>query len=246
MQRASTLAILQARMSSRRLPGKVLRPILGRPMLALQLERVRRCRELDRLIVATSTDPSDEPIAALCAGEGIGCFRGSLEDVLDRYHQAALPLRPDHVVRLTADCPLADPALIDQVIQFHIEGGHDFTSNAIVRTFPAGLDVGIFRLAVLTDAWREAKRPDEREHVTLFMRRNAARYRIGAYRDAQDRSGYRWTVDEQADFDLVRTIYERLYPVDPAFGTDDIYRLLARDPALTEINSGVRQNPVIE
>lgn len=246
MPRTGTLAILQARMSSRRLPGKVLRPILGRPMLALQLERLRRCRAPDRLIVATSTDASDEPIAALCDREGLECFRGSLEDVLDRYYRAALPLHPDHVVRLTADCPLADPALIDRVIRFHVEGAYDFTSNAIVRTFPAGLDVAVLRLSALDDAWREAKRPDEREHVTLFMRRNPARYRIGAYRDAQDRSGYRWTVDEQADFDLVRTIYERLYPVDPGFGTEDIYRLLARDPALMEINRGVRQKPVTE
>ena len=240
----NVLAILQARMSSRRLPGKVLRPILGRPMLALQLERLRRCRRIDRLIVATSTDPSDDPIGALCEREGIGYFRGNLGDVLDRYYQAALACRPDHVVRVTADCPLADPPLIDRVVRFHIEGNYDFTSNAIVRTFPVGLDVGIFRLAVLADAWREAKRPEEREHVTLFTRRNGARYRIGAYRDTQDRSHYRWTVDEQADFDLVRMVYERLYPVDPAFGTDEIYRLLERDPALMEVNRGVRQHPV--
>jgi spore coat polysaccharide biosynthesis protein SpsF len=238
MQRASTLAILQARMSSRRLPGKVLRPILGRPMLALQLERVRRCRRIDKLIVATSTEPSDDPIAALCRPEGIECFRGSLEDVLDRYYCAALPFRPDHVVRLTADCPLADPALIDRVIAFHLEGGYDFTSNSLVRTFPAGLDVSVFRHALLEEAWCKARLPAEREHVTVYMKAHPERYRLGDFRDGEDRSGLRWTVDEPADLDFVTAVYERLYPANPRFDAADVYRLLEREPALGAINHG--------
>lgn len=230
------LAILQARMSSRRLPGKVLRPILGRPMLALQLERLRRCRRIDRLIVATSTGASDEPIAALCEREGTGCFRGSLEDVLDRYYQAARPHRPAQVVRLTADCPLADPGIIDRVIGFHLEGGYDFTSNSRMRTFPVGLDVSVFRRTLLEQAWRDAKLPAEREHVTLYMKSHPERYRLGDFRDAQDRSALRWTVDEPADLQFVTAVYERLYPANPRFDAQDVHRLLAREPGLAEIN----------
>ena len=235
------LAIVQARVSSRRLPGKVLLPILGRPMLALQLERLRRCRRPARLLVATSTDASDAPVAALCEREGVECFRGSLEDVLDRFYRAALVHRPDHVVRLTADCPLADPGLIDRVIEVHLEGSYDFTSNALVRTFPRGLDASVFRRALLEAAWREAKRPEEREHVTLYMKAQTGRYRFGDVRDDTNRSHLRWTVDEQADFDFVRAVYERLYPANPAFGSEDVYRLLEREPGLADINRGVVQ-----
>ncbi|HJS39355.1 MAG TPA: glycosyltransferase family protein [Burkholderiales bacterium] len=230
------LAILQARMSSRRLPGKVLRPILGRPMLSLQIERLRRCRRIDRLIVATSSDPSDAPIAELCSRERIDCFRGDLQDVLDRFYQAASRYAPEHVVRLTGDCPLADPGLIDRVIDFHLEGGYDFTGNALVRTFPRGLDVSVFRHALLREAWREAQRPAEREHVTLYMKAHPERYRLGDFRDAQDRSHLRWTVDEPADFDFVRAVYERLYPANPSFGSADVYRLLEREPGLAAMN----------
>lgn len=235
------MAILQARMTSRRLPGKVLRTILGRPMLALQLERLKRCAGAQKLIVATSTDASDEAIAALCEREGTECFRGSLEDVLDRFHQAALTYRPDHVVRLTADCPLADPELIDRVIEFHLEGGYDFTSNALVRTYPTGLDASVVRRAALEQAWREARLPAEREHVTLYMKAHPERFRIGDFRDTQDRSSLRWTVDEPADFDFVRAVYERLYAQNPRFGMDDVFELLAREPALADINRGIAQ-----
>lgn len=230
------LAILQARMSSRRLPGKVLRPILGRPMLSLQIERLRRCRRIDRLIVATSSDPSDAPIAELCSRERIDCFRGDLQDVLDRFYQAASRYAPEHVVRLTGDCPLADPGLIDRVIDFHLEGGYDFTGNALVRTFPHGLDVSVFRHALLGEAWREAQRPAEREHVTVYMKAHPERYRLGDFRDVQDRSHLRWTVDEPADFDFVRAVYERLYPANPSFGSADVYRLLEREPGLAAMN----------
>jgi spore coat polysaccharide biosynthesis protein SpsF len=230
------LAILQARMSSRRLPGKVLRTILGRPMLSLQIERLRRCRRIDRLIVATSSDPSDAPIADLCSRERIDCFRGDLQDVLDRFYQAASRYAPEHVVRLTGDCPLADPGLIDRVIDFHLEGGYDFTGNALVRTFPVGLDVSVFRHALLGQAWREARRPEEREHVTLYMKAHPERFRLGDYREAQDRSNLRWTVDEPADFDFVRAVYERLYPANPSFDSADVYRLLEREPGLAAMN----------
>ena len=156
------LGILQARASSRRLPGKVMKPILGRPMLERQIERLRRARRLDKLVVATSTDPSDDPIAALCRSLAVECFRGSLDDVLDRFYQAARRAAPRAVVRLTGDCPLADPAVIDQLIELHARGGYDYTSNTLTRSYPDGLDAEVTQLHCLEAAWREARLPSER------------------------------------------------------------------------------------
>ncbi len=236
----NVLAILQARASSSRLPSKVLKPILGRPMLAHQLDRVRRARSLDALIVATSTDSSDDPIEQLCASEGVSCFRGSLHDVLDRYYQAALPLRPDAVARLMGDCPLADPVLIDRVVEFFQSGRFDIAGAD--GTHPDGLDVAVVRFDVLEYAWRHATRPSDREHVSLFVHRQPDRFRVGPYPSAIDLSHMRWTVDEPQDFELVRRIYELLYPRNPAFTTQDILDLLAARPELLELNKGIGRN----
>lgn len=240
--RSRTVAILQARMSSSRLPGKVMLPLLGEPMLWRQIERVSRCRRIDRLVVATSIDPSDDAIEALCSDKGVACFRGSLGDVLDRYYQTAVTHRAETVVRLTGDCPLTDPGLIDDIIDFMGKGQFDFVSNAIEPTFPDGLDAAAFQMTLLKDAWREATLPSDREHVTLFMRRNAVRYRIGSYKGGIDRSHLRWTVDEPEDFELVERIYARLYPENPGFNTRDILNLLDAEPQLTGLNAGIRRN----
>ncbi|MBL8252295.1 MAG: glycosyltransferase family protein [Candidatus Competibacter sp.] len=236
------LAILQARCSSTRLPGKVLKPILGEPMLVRQIERLRHAKRIDRLLVATSVDSSDDPLAAVCERHGISCFRGSLDDVLDRFYRAALPYRPEHVVRLTGDCPLTDPAIIDAVIALHLRESHDYSSSAIELTFPDGLDAEIMRFACLEQVWREAELPSEREHVTLFIYRRPERYRIGSYKGVRDLSHYRWTVDEPEDFEFVTRIYERLYSESRVFGMDDILALLESDPALAVINAGIERN----
>jgi len=230
------LAVLQARVSSTRLPGKVLREILGAPMILRQINRVQRARSIGRLLLATSTDPVDDPLALLCMQNDVACFRGSLDDVLDRFYQAARPHLPEHVVRLTGDCPLADPALIDHVVGTHVAGGFDYTSNTIPPTYPDGLDIEVIRSTCLEEAWREAELPSEREHVTPFLYGRPERYRIGAVRNAMDLSALRWTVDEPDDFVLVRTIYEALYPGNPAFTTEDILALLERTPALKTWN----------
>jgi spore coat polysaccharide biosynthesis protein SpsF len=237
---AEVLAILQARASSTRLPGKVLRPILGTPMLRHQLDRVRRARALDALVVATSVDASDDSIAALCGDAGVDCVRGSLDDVLDRFHQAAAPYHPHIVVRLTGDCPLADPELIDRVVVFFRDSGADLAITA--GTFPDGLDVEAIRHDVLECAWQEATRPSDREHVTLFVHRQPDRFRIVRYPSASDLSRLRWTVDEAQDFELVRKVYEALYPRNPEFTTDDVLGLLAERPDLLELNRGIGRN----
>ena len=236
------VAILQARMSSSRLPGKVLKPILGKPMLARQLDRVRRAKRPDRMIVATSLDASDDPIAALCREEGMTCYRGKLDDVLDRFYQAAMPLHPDHVVRLTGDCPLADPAVIDKVCDFHIAGGFDYSSNSIQPTYPDGLDVEICRFECLKQAWTEAVLPSHREHVMPFIHKNPQRFRIGHCRNNVDLSHLRWTVDEPDDFELVTKIYEALYPCDPAFDTAAILTLLQQKPEWKTANIKYQRN----
>jgi spore coat polysaccharide biosynthesis protein SpsF len=239
------LAILQARVSSSRLPGKVLKPILGRPMLRHQLDRVRRARALDEIVVATSDDPSDDAIDALCASIGTRRFRGSLTDVLDRFYQAALPFRPDLVVRLLGDCPLADPELIDRVVAFQRAGQFDL-AGARMTMFPDGLDLDVIPFAVLEDAWRHAVRPSDREHVSLFITRQPERYRIGLLENDVDLSHLRWTVDEPEDFEMVRRIYEALYPANPAFTTKDILALLAGHPELSELNRKFRRNEGLE
>jgi spore coat polysaccharide biosynthesis protein SpsF len=234
------LAILQARVSSTRLPRKVLKPILGRPMLLHQLDRVRRARTLDALVVATSTDPGDDAIEELCATAGIACFRGSLEDVLDRFYRAALPYRPQHVVRLTGDCPLADPEVIDRVVNVCRAESLDYAGAE--PSFPDGLDVEVMRFSVLEEAWRQATRPSDREHVTQFINRQPDRFRIRGVANDVDLSHLRWTVDEPEDFELVTRIYEALYPANPAFTTRNILDLLARQPALATLNQGIVRN----
>ena len=236
------VAILQARMTSSRLPGKVLKPILGRPMLDYQVERLRRARRLDRLVVATSTDPSDDPIAEDCRHLAVDCFRGSLDDVLDRYYQAAMAFHATDIVRVTGDCPLLDPELIDTLVATHLDGGFDYCSTSLEPTYPNGLDAEIMTFAALERAWAEAELPSDREHVTLYLYKRAKGLKLGSVTQAEDQSSMRWTVDNQEDFDLVRRIFEALYPVNPAFSTADILTFLARHPEVARINAMYRRN----
>jgi spore coat polysaccharide biosynthesis protein SpsF len=222
------LAILQARVSSTRLPGKVLKPILGRPMLARQIERVRRARRIDELVVATSTEAEDDAIAGLCRAERVALFRGSLTDVLDRFYRAAKTKHPSHVVRLTGDCPLTDPTIIDGIIEFGVDGDYDFASNGIRRTFPRGLDASIVKMRCLEEAWREATLPAEREHVTPFLYSRPQRFRLGRFTQAQDLSALQWSVDTAADFEFVASVYEALHPAKPNFRYSDVLDLGAR------------------
>lgn len=236
------LAILQARMSSTRLPNKVVKPILGQPMILRQVERIRRSKKIDRLILATSTDQTDDVLADLCGKNGIESFRGSLDDVLDRFYQAARQVNPDHIVRLTGDCPLTDPSLIDDVIGFHIDGGFDYTSNAHEPSFPDGLDVEVMTIDCLRQAWEEASLPSQREHVSLFIYQKPERFRIGVYRNDSDLSYLRWTVDDPADFEHVTAIYEALYNDNPGFDRHDILALLERHPELDARHSKCARN----
>ncbi|MBS0296619.1 MAG: glycosyltransferase family protein [Proteobacteria bacterium] len=226
------LGMLQARMSSTRLPGKVMRDLLGRPMIDRQIERLRRAESLDRLVVATSDDASDDPLAEHLEREGVDVFRGPLTDVLARFSGALERFGPaEHVVRLTADCPLADWRVLDQVVRLHLAEGNDYTSNDLVRTFPHGLDVEIVRAEALQTAASEAVDPAEREHVTPFVYNRPDRFKLGCLTQAVDRSAERWTVDTPNDFAFVQRVYERLYPANPAFTSEDVLALDCRHGA---------------
>jgi len=235
--RPRVLAVLQARMSSSRLPGKVLKPILGRPMLGRHIDRLKRGRMIDHLVVATSIDPSDDPIAAFCAAEGIACHRGPLADVLARYEGAARANDPvDHVVRLTGDCPLADPELVDELIRLHLEGGYDYSSNVDPPTYPDGLDAEIMTRDALRVMAAEAVTAHQREHVTPFLRSQPQRFRLGKLHNKTDQSQMRWTVDTADDFKMVDSVYRELLPVNEGFGSADILALLERRPDIAALN----------
>ncbi|MBS0334356.1 MAG: glycosyltransferase family protein [Proteobacteria bacterium] len=221
------LAILQARMTSSRLPGKVMAPVLGEPMIGRQVERLRRSQRIDKLIVATSTDPSDDPLAAYLESLELTVFRGALGDVLDRYAQAArLFPRAAAVVRLTADCPLTDPELIDKVIDHHHAVGADYTSNTLgSRTYPHGLDAEVVRPEALQEAADLAADPYEREHVTPYIYRRPETYRLAGVARHDSLARLRWTVDLPSDLAFVRDVYAKLYPYDPEFGSDAVAAL---------------------
>lgn len=236
------LGILQARVSSSRLPGKVLKPLLGEPMLARQIERLQRSTRLDQLVVATSDQHEDDAIATLCAKLDVPCFRGPLDDVLLRFHLAAQPFNPSQIVRLTGDCPLADPALIDELIALHLAGGYDYSSNCWDPSYPDGLDAEILNAATLEQLVERAHTPTQREHVTYYIRQHEAQFKIGKLARQPSLAHLRWTVDEPADFALIEQIYQRLYPSNPTFAADDILALLAREPQLATLNTQHQRN----
>lgn len=238
----NTLGILQARVSSSRLPGKVLAPILGVPMLFRQIERLLRCKHIDKLLVATSTDSSDDRLVSECQSRGIPVLRGSLDDVLDRFFQAALEFKPRTVVRMTGDCPLADPNVIDETIKYFYSGDFDYVSNCNPPTFPDGLDVEVFKFECLSDAHEKALLPSEREHVTPYIRKQSNHWRLGNLTSRNDLSHMRWTVDEPEDFKFVKAVYERLYENNKNFDMNHVLELLERNPQLQMINSKFMRN----
>ncbi len=224
-------------MSSHRLPGKVLRDLAGAPMILRQIERVRRARRIDSLVVATSDDRSDDVLADVLAGAGVGLFRGSLDDVLARYVGALEAFGPaDHVVRLTGDCPLADWDVIDAVIVRHLESGADYTASTWgKRTFPKGLDVDVVTTAALREADAEAVDPYDREHVLPFIYGRPERYRLQGLTQPAEEGDVRWTVDLPDDYAFVSAVYDALYPGDPAFSSEDVRRFVRSRPDLAHL-----------
>ena len=233
-------AILQARMSSSRLPGKVLEPVLGQPMICRQLERLQQATRLESIIVATSQQPIDDAIVNAVAALNVGCFRGSIDDVLDRFYQAAKSVAANHLVRLTGDCPLTDPRVVDAVIEKHLDESNDYTSNFLERRYPDGIDVEIMTLQSLEKAWLQAKLIPEREHVTPFIHQHPEKFKLGSLRCERNLADLRWTVDYPEDLELITKIFEALYPSKPDFSMWDVIEFLEQHPDLEQINAGRR------
>ena len=233
---------IQARMASQRLPGKVLAELGGEPLLAHVVRRARAALGLNRVVVLTGLDPTDDAIEFLCRRLGVACFRGSDADVLDRFYRATLEDRPDAVCRLTADCPLLDPLVIQRVIETFQASGADYASNAAPPTFPDGLDVEVFRTDALAHAWREARLPSEREHVTPFIRNHTELFTSVNVTHTSDLSSLRWTVDEPADLEMVGRLIGRLDS--PLAGLDEILSALKDDESreITSLNSRIARN----
>ena len=228
-------AIIQARIGSDRLPGKCLADIAGKPLLRRVVERARASSLLDDVIVATTTESGDDPLADLVEKLGVKCFRGSEDDVLDRVYSAARHYGVDHVVRLTGDCPLLDPEIIDRVIEAYRSKGCDYATNTMRYTYPDGLDVEVFSFAVLEQAWEDARLPSEREHVTPFIR-TSGRFSTFNVEGPEDLSRFKWSVDTEADLELARAIYQGLAER-PCFGLDDVVALLEKRPDLMAMNA---------
>jgi spore coat polysaccharide biosynthesis protein SpsF len=224
-------------MTSTRLPGKVLKPLAGAPMILRQIERVRRARRLDRLVVATSVDPSDDALADAVAESGFAVHRGPLDDVLARFIGALTANGPaDHVVRLTGDCPLADPEVIDATIAHVTGAAADYGSNTPPhRTFPKGLDVEVMTAGALRAAAERACTPEEHEHVTWSLHRRPDLYHQAFLSQATDEGEVRWTVDFPHDYDFVCAVYDALYAANPAFSSDDVRALVRSRPDLANI-----------
>lgn len=240
------VATIEARMTSSRLPGKVLRPVLGRPLLARMIERLRRVWQLDQVMVATTVNASDDPIAKLAAELGVGCFRGSEEDVLGRVLGAARAAGADLIVETTGDCPLIDPAVIDQVIATFRANDVDYCANVLKPSYPRGMDVQVFPTEILARVDRLTADPADREHVSLYIYEHPEQFRLlnvaSGLRPAD--AEHRLTVDTPDDLELVRQIFERLYPENPTFGLAEILDVLRADPVLATLNRHVTQKAV--
>jgi spore coat polysaccharide biosynthesis protein SpsF len=234
-------------MGSTRLPGKVMMDLCGKTVLEHDLLRVQSARRLDAIIVATTVHPRDNRIVAEARRCGAGVFRGSEEDVLARYYHAALENRAEIVVRITSDCPIFDPALLDVMLERFLEAQRgerpfDYMSNTLGRrTFPRGLDAEIFTFSALERAYNEARQDYEREHVTPYLHQHPEIFKLGGFHGETDNSGYRWTLDTEEDFELILEIYRSLYREGKIFDTRQVLELMAAKPQLAAINAHVEQ-----
>jgi len=245
----NVVAIIQARMGSTRLPGKVLSDIGGEPMLARVVRRVRRCASVGRTVVAATEGDADEPIVLECGRLGVELLRGSEMDVLDRFYRAACYFEADAVVRITSDCPLVDPGVIDRVVGEFRDWRPDYASNVLRRTYPRGLDTEVVSREALERAWREAAETYQRVHVTPYFYQHPELFRLLSVtrgpESGVEASRYRWTVDTAEDLALVREIYRRFGDED-TFGWTAVLDLLERNPGLAELNRGIQQKALHE
>ncbi len=237
------ILITQARMNSTRFPGKVLKYVLEKPLLEYHIERLKKVKRVRKLIVATTANKDDDPIALLCQKLDVDFFRGSENDVLDRFYNVGLLFGADAIVRATSDCPLIDPQVIDNTVEYYLDNNsrYDYVSNCLKRTYPRGMDIEVFSFNSLKEAFLEATKQPDREHVTSFIYMQAERYRLSNFEYKQNLSHHRWTVDTPDDFALIRKIIEHLYPSNPQFTLEDCLELLKKYPEWIKLNCHIEQ-----
>ena len=228
-------------MGSSRLPGKVMMPLAGKPLLLRMYERVAAANYIDTIIIATTEEDDDDPIVSLCKENGIKYYRGNSTDLLDRHYKAALLFKPDAVVKIPSDCPLIDPNIIDKVLKYYIDNQNkfDFVSNLHPASFPDGNDVEIFSASALKDAWLNAKKELEREHTTPYFWENPDKFNVGnvEWESGKDYSmTLRFTIDYKEDYEFIKRVYEELYSEDKIFSLQDILNLLDEKPEIKKIN----------
>ncbi|MDV2583345.1 glycosyltransferase family protein [Alkalibacillus haloalkaliphilus] len=242
----NVVAIVQTRMGSTRLPGKVLKPVLSKPLLEYQVERLRRTECLDQIVIATTTQAEDQTIVDFSKELSIPYYRGSEEDVLSRYVEAANHYDADVIVRITSDCPIIDPQVIDQVVSYYLENHHDYdyVSNTLQRTYPRGMDTEVFSKNLLEKVSKLAETQSEREHVTAYILKRSDQYKVKNIAHSENHSDNRWTVDTVEDFQLIKKIIEHLYPKDPHFTLEDTLKLLKEYPEWKKINAHVEQKKI--
>jgi spore coat polysaccharide biosynthesis protein SpsF len=242
MPEPRVVAIVQARMASTRLPGKVLADLGGQPVLAWVLRRTQRAALVDQVVVATTVNPEDDAVAEFCRQADFTCYRGSAYDVLDRYYQAAQIYQAGVIVRITGDCPLIDPEMLDDNIRTFLDADPplDFAANRLPgnRTVPIGLDTEICTMQALATAWREAQAPHEREHVMPFFYEHSERFKILHIRHEPDYGAYRWTVDTPEDMELLRQVVPNFE--DDTFSWEEVLAFFQAQPELAEINASVQ------
>lgn len=240
------VSTVEARMGSTRFPGKTLSEIVGKPMLELIIERLKRARGVDEIVMATTTEPEDKVITKLAERVGVKWYRGSSEDVLDRVLQAAKAHKADIIVEMTGDNPLLEPELVDEAIDIYLNGDYDYVSNAIKETYPDGLNVQVFSVEVLDEVARLTNDPADRENVSLYIYEHPEKYRLYNMEAPPEyyHPEYRWTVDTEEDIQFVTAVYESLYYKKPDFSIADVMKLLSEKPDLLKINAHIKQKPV--
>lgn len=231
------VAIVQARMGSQRLPGKTLMDICGKSLLEHIIQRIKRAKLIDRIVIATTTNSEDDVIVELANRLSVWVFRGSVSDVLDRYYRCAIEYDAEIIVRITADDPFKDPFILDKVLRVFIENDCDYVSNTLKPTYPLGLDVEVFSFKALEKMWQKARSSEEREHVTLFIENHLEDFKVTNVENDSDFSYLRWTLDTIQDLEFTRTIYKSLYNDGEIFLMEDILYLLKNNPEVEKINN---------
>ncbi len=238
----NVLAIVQARMGSIRLPGKTLIEIEGKPLLEHIINRIRYSKSIDKIIIATTTEPEDKAIVSLAEKLQVETYTGSSEDVLDRFYQAASLFGAKEIVRITADDPFKDPKVIDEIVNYFFSHPElDYVSNTIEPSYPVGIDVEVFSYKALKTSWQEAESPRYREHVTPYILCNPNLFKVANYKYTGQLSHLRWTIDTKEDLQMTREVYKKLYVEDGMFYMDDILKLLSKHTDISDINCNVEQ-----